>query len=225
MEECCLLPDKIDLFQQELAIQKEIFISLQSKLLFLQALQGNFDEDIVESLLQNPELETKKERLREVKESNQQTQREISTLVTNFSEGYARYENERDGFMGKVRECSENSSDGKENLQNLPPSLADRKYSRMLEYYTHLTDILEKVGGVKIIDYIPDSGIVVETTSISKKRYEIILQFCPESCTLMEVDVSPADIPFDDIFQHAADLGGDVRIFLGELLSRINRSS
>jgi hypothetical protein len=190
-------------------------------LFFLQALKDlDLQEDVDPNLQLKGDYDSQKENLKGLKSQNIQSQKEISGLISSFSENFARFENDRAHLLGQLKGIS--AFQQFENDENHAPGMQaeDLRYARMLEYYERVGEILGKIGGIRIREFL-ENGVLLEATSQTGSCYGITLLFCPESCSLIGANINPT-VPHDDLLQYTLDLGGDVQIFLSELMSRIN---
>ena len=230
IEECCTIADKIDLLHQELSLEKENFINLRAKFLFLEALQDfdSFEDDDVALL--SAKLEEEKNQLRGLKQLNNTAQQDVSSLITNFSESHAHFENDKNHFLKENQtdhfpsSSSSEKAKRKENPEMRNPISETALLTQKLKEIEQFTTVLEKIGGLSIKAFLSDGIHLQIKMDEIEIDVRIGLDFSFDAKgVLTSVEMSPNLVPFDDLLQYTRELGGDVTVFLVELLSRISQ--
>ena len=215
--------------------QKDEYLDQQSFFEFLTILQELGDDFEVDDLQKiSKDITKQKELLRILEETNNTSQEEISTLVSTFSESYSRYINESGKLNMKVGELREilqkkgkedegSTTEGKKERQRM-----EKEYLRMQEHYRIMTDLVSKLGGVRLGEFVED-GVVLQVSTMAGVEqgdeavtYRLQLRLQKNTCDLAGVSLSPPDIFIEDITQYSIEQGGDVRLFLSEILARID---
>eukprot|EP00009_Paramoeba_aestuarina_P004172 CAMPEP_0201507814 /NCGR_PEP_ID=MMETSP0161_2-20130828/1365_1 /ASSEMBLY_ACC=CAM_ASM_000251 /TAXON_ID=180227 /ORGANISM="Neoparamoeba aestuarina, Strain SoJaBio B1-5/56/2" /LENGTH=270 /DNA_ID=CAMNT_0047902285 /DNA_START=6 /DNA_END=818 /DNA_ORIENTATION=- len=243
-EETKALSDKVENLQDSLAVEKETFLNLQAKVLFLEMMQ-NFNEEEGENFAAGElsEVDHQKRLLKELKGENRATQEEISTLITQLAETHATYEQKKNDFS--KRALNNNDMEVDENApQNVDPKPSTPVFSandppvaspvppnnsdRLRQVSSQSTDdlsalrvILEKMSGVTVDPILPNSALSLQTHPPAFPSLHITIHLS-NTTQLKSVSIEPpSPVPYADLVQYTVALGGDIQFFLGEYLTRL----